>query len=232
MAPAAHSLACDVLLAAHACRSEHGHAFTSAYCLPAHNAEVSSEASAQRAYERACRRYLQAVWERRDALGDACATGSWRVLIGALRATPGFGGSGFMAKEVALDVMQTRHLRGCVDRNEWCPVGPGARRGLNRLHGRPTAQAVGVVGGVCEARFLAEMRALFDALVAAEPEWCRALELELHDVQFQLCEYDKYERIRRREGGKKTKYLRRPPPAAGRAVEPECTERVDESATA
>ncbi len=28
----------------------------------------------------------------------------------------------------------------CHDVNEWCPVGPGARRGLNRLHGRPTKQ--------------------------------------------------------------------------------------------
>ena len=34
------------------------------------------------------------------ALGAACATGSWRALVEALRATPGFGGSGFMAKEV------------------------------------------------------------------------------------------------------------------------------------
>ena len=197
-----------VELAALECRNEHGHAFTPAYCLPAYNSEISSAESAKRTYERVCRKYLQAVWDRRELLGQACATGSWRALIDVLRATPGFGGSGFMAKEVTLDVMQTPHLRHCIDRNDWCPVGPGARRGLNRLHGRPTAQCVGVNGGACEARFLSELRALYGALVEAEPEWCHGLQIELHDVQFQLCEFDKYERIRKREGGKKTKYYR------------------------
>ena len=114
-----------------------------------------------------------------------------------------------MAKEVALDVMQTPHLRDCHDRNKWCPIGPGARRGLNRLHFRATSQAVGVVGGACEERFLAELRALYGEVRAAEPAWCDALGIELHDVQFQLCEFDKYERIRGREGGKKTRYVRR-----------------------
>jgi hypothetical protein len=28
----------------------------------------------------------------------------------------------------------------CQDLNDWCPVGPGARRALNRLHGRPTKE--------------------------------------------------------------------------------------------
>ena len=192
---------------AHTCRAEHGHAFTSAYCLPLHNAEVNSVASAQRAYERVCRKYLQAAWDRRDILGAACASGSWRELTEALRATLGFGGSGFMAKEVALDVMQTKHLRQACDRNEWCPVGPGARRGLNRLHGRPAALAIGASGGACERRFLDELRALYDAILAAESAWCQELDIELHDLQFQLCEYDKYQRICLREGGRKTKYV-------------------------
>ena len=111
-----------------------------------------------------------------------------------------------MAKEVALDVMQTPHMQLCHDRNDWCPIGPGARRGLNRLHRRQTMQAVSVVGGLCEQRFLKELTALFDELRRVEPKWCDSLALELHDVQFQLCEFDKYERIRRSEGGKKTKY--------------------------
>ena len=51
------------------------------------------------------------------------------------------------------------------------------------------------------------MRALHEALRQAESEWCRELDIELHDVQFQLCEFDKYERIRRGEGGRKTKYV-------------------------
>ena len=96
---------------AHACRAEHGHAFTPAYCLPFHNSEVSGAASAQRAYERVCRRYLQGVWDRREQLSEACKTGSWRVLNEELRRIPGFGGSGFMAKEVALPALHAPRLR-------------------------------------------------------------------------------------------------------------------------
>jgi hypothetical protein len=33
--------------------------------------------------------------------------------------------------------------------------------------------------------------------------------LELHDIQFQLCEFDKYERVRLGEGRPKSKYVRR-----------------------
>ena len=103
--------------------------------------------------------------------------------------------------------MHTPHLWPASDRNEWCPVGPGARRGLNRLHGRPTSMAVSVRDAPSERRFLEEMVALHEALWRAEEEWCRELDIELHDVQFQLCEFDKYERIRRGEGGRKTKYV-------------------------
>ena len=205
-----------VVRAAQACRAEHGHAFTPAYCLPRFNSEITSADAARRTYESVCSKTLQGVWDRREQLGRACGTGSWRALCDELRGVSGFGGSGFMAKEVALDVMQTPHLRLCHDRNDWCPIGPGARRGLNRLHRRPTTQAVSVVGGPCEQRFLKEMSALFDEIRRVEPTWCDSLALELHDVQFQLCEFDKYERIRCSEGGKKTKYPR--PLAAAQGV--------------
>jgi len=45
-----------------------------------------------------------------------------------------------MAKECVLDAINSSpHLRGTIDDvNQWCPCGPGARRGLNRIFGRPT----------------------------------------------------------------------------------------------
>jgi len=56
----------------------------------------------------------------------------------------GFGGVGFMAKEAVLDAMHTPALAGLfTDRDAWCPCGPGARRGLNRLFGRPKDLLVG-----------------------------------------------------------------------------------------
>ena len=103
-----------------------------------------------------------------------------------------------MAKEVLQDVMQTPVLSGANDRNSWCPAGPGARRGLNRIHQRPLKRHIG------EKQLLGEMIDLFDASGEAMP--ANMPELELHDIQFQLCEYDKYERVRLGEGKPKSKY--------------------------
>ena len=76
------------------------------------------------------------------------------------------------------------------DEGDWTPPGPGARRGLNRLHGH--ALDFDLSG---EARFITEMRLLLRTLRSLDPEFCKNLCLDLHDVQFQLCEYDKYRRV-------------------------------------
>ena len=111
---------------------------------------------------------------------------------------PGFGGTGFMTKEALQDVMQTPVLWSAMDKNTWCPAGPGARRGLNRLYGR----ALDV--SIKERQLLAEMVSLFEEAPRHLPDFMP--ELELHDIQFQLCEFDKYERVRLGEGKPKAKY--------------------------
>jgi hypothetical protein len=67
-----------------------------------------------------------------------------------------------------------------------------------------------------QALFIDEMKSLLAEANKTMPEWCRELDLELHDIQFQLCEYDKYERVanHRHEHGTAAKYLpagQRPP---------------------
>ena len=95
-----------------------------------------------------------------------------------------------MAKEVLHDAMGWASVRALVrDAGDWTPPGPGARRGLNRLHGR----ALNFDGG--EARFITEMRLLLRSLRSLDPEFCKSVSLDIHDVQFQLCEYDKYRRV-------------------------------------
>ena len=42
-----------------------------------------------------------------------------------------------------------------------------------------------------EALFVGELVALLAAVRSLAPEWCRRKSLELHDVQFMLCEWDK-----------------------------------------
>ncbi len=168
--------------------------FTGAYIIPTLGFRgAKSEAVAHHV--------LTPLWEAREGLGRvAVGTQSWRATAELLRSMPGFGGTGFMAKEVLQDAMHTPVLRRAVDRNSWCPAGPGARRGLNRLARRD------LNASASEAQLLAEMRRLFELASKALPAWMPTL--ELHDVQFQLCEFDKYERVRMGQGRPRSRYVR------------------------
>ena len=145
------------------------------------------------------REILGPLWDARNKLARvATTTNSWRLSAEALRQLPGFGGTGFMAKEVLQDLMQTQVLGEAVDRNTWCPAGPGARRGLNRLCERPLAQ------NIRDAQLLEEMLLIFCTAKYRLPPFMP--NIELHDIQFQLCEFDKYERARLGEGRPKSRY--------------------------
>lgn len=131
----------------------------------------------------------------------ARTTKRWRRVAEEMRQLKGFGGTGFMTKEVLQDAMLTPVLEDCVDRNSWCPAGPGARRGLNRVHGRLVDQSLN------EEKALEEMKELLR--VASVHVGSHMPPLELHDIQFQLCEFDKYERVRLGEGRPRSTYQRR-----------------------
>lgn len=136
-------------------------------------------------------------------LMDDC--GHWRSVIEyMMKNLQGFGGTGFMSKEVILDTLFTPlwdHWGGQpLDFNTWCPAGPGARRGLNRIFGRDVNK------GTNTAQALTEMKELFALSREHWPE--DGVQLCLHDIQFQLCEFDKYERVRLGEGKPRSKYRR------------------------
>jgi hypothetical protein len=172
--------------------------FTGAYIVPTLGRRAPKA-------EVVCQHILTPLWKKKDDIGAiALSQKSWEGTADALRRLSGFGGTGFMAKEVLQDVMQTPVLRDAIDRNTWCSAGPGARRGLNRLAGRGLNQRMP------EKQLLSEMIELFDRAEQNVPDFMP--ELELHDIQFQLCEFDKYERVRLGEGTPKAKYKR---PAAG-----------------
>lgn len=89
---------------------------------------------------------------------------------------------GFFAKELVQDLMDTPVFKGgrqCVkDRHSYCPAGPGALEGLRlicgcRVHKR---EAVHV------------MR----QLLASKHLWKFGTDLDLHDIQFMLCELQKF----------------------------------------
>jgi len=174
-------------------------------------------------YKKVCQQ-LTAVWKRRLQVAAAAeSTRSWEQTTRALMEVSGYGGTGFSAKEIVQDLLHTPlfnewraeegQWRGvCSDVNSWCAVGPGARRGLNRLHGRDTRRNANSTKSSCHDTFLNELLQLWSKRrehwpdsILGEP----VADLELHDVQFQLCEFDKYERVRLGEGKGRT-YVPRP----------------------
>lgn len=143
--------------------------------------------------------FLTPFWEAcPDLVRIARKTLSWEAVAKEMMKLRGFGGTGFMTKEILQDAMHTAVLRDCVDRNSWCPVGPGARRGLNRVYERP------VKASVPEKQMLSEMRGLFSGKSLYWPSHFEPL--DLHCIQFQLCEFDKYERVRLGEGKPRSRY--------------------------
>ena len=165
--------------------------FTGAYIVPPPRTPNDVDPKAKTI----CDLVMRGLWDARDEL--ACVARETRSLesVGAvLMGLTGYGGDGFMAKELLLDLMHTTVLAAPVDVDTWCPIGPGARRGLNRLAGRRVDHRV---------PFHLLLREMRSALHYARE---RVPFLHLHDVQFVLCEFDKYERARTASGRMKRKY--------------------------
>jgi len=98
----------------------------------------------------------------------------------------------FLAYELVCD-MRYMHplLRDPPDRLTWANPGPGARRGLNRYHGRLTTKHSP------RAQLIEEMHALLmQAPKHLKPSVFGGYpELEMREIEHSLCEYDKYMRV-------------------------------------
>lgn len=145
--------------------------------------------------------FLKGLWEHSEDIVTAIKDDkSWEAGYNVLVKLSGFGGNGFMAKEVLQDFLLLYNGR-VNDRDTWTPVGPGARRGLNRLAGRLLKAAQP------EERWIAEVQQVYESL----REWWahkypRSGALTAHDVQFCLCEFDKYERALSGQGRPRSLY--------------------------
>jgi hypothetical protein len=130
-------------------------------------------------------------------------TGSFERMGRQMQTLPGFGGTGFMMKEVMSDfILATKGRIEWKDLYTWSPVGPGARRGINRLHGRPADSRLNDASALRELREIAE--ALAPMLESWMPQFGEAY--DLHAVQFAMCEFDKYMRAKTGEGQPKNNY--------------------------
>lgn len=180
-----------------------GHAFTGAY--------VITNGGRAEPKEKVVFEYLGQLWVDTPTIVSAIeSTKSWEAGFKLLTQLPGFGGSGFMAKEVLQDYLIWLGYRNdtlhrdpvesyITDYWSFTPLGPGGRRGLNRLMGRPLAAPVR----------LSQMQAEVTALRShVSPRFAQefGVRLSAHDIQFCLCEFDKYERVRLGEGAPRSRY--------------------------
>lgn len=109
----------------------------------------------------------------------------------------GMGVGSFMAGQIIADIKYAPQFRGAKDWWTWSTPGPGSKRGLNRLLGRDKDTPI---------RAWAEEMAALLAVVAPAVEKKGMPRIHAQDLQNCLCEFDKYERVRKGEGTPKQLY--------------------------
>lgn len=145
--------------------------------------------------------FLTNLWENRKKIVDCVqSTNNWQKTTKLLMEIEGFGGTGFMAKETLLDTMHCNFWKGGLpdDYWSWTPIGPGARRGINRLLNQP------VDTRMTEKDMLEVLLTLTESQKNFWPQdWRR---LAPTDQQFACCEYSKYLKVKLGEGHPRSKY--------------------------
>jgi hypothetical protein len=105
----------------------------------------------------------------------------------------------FMSYQVVVDLRWTHYLRNAPDINTWAALGPGSRRGLNRLAGRD------LDFNLTQAQGLEEMRQIWEEQDQYRAPWVPRIDLS--DIQNCLCETDKYLRVKLGEGKPRAQYV-------------------------
>ena len=131
----------------------------------------------------------------------------WRKLATSFKdfwkfVLPFYGMGSFMAGQITADMRWACPPKGdkyWVDRFYWAPMGPGSKRGMNRLHGRP------IKAKLNDTQFEPMLISLVQFLMGCLPV---ALTSRLEGIDYQncLCEFDKYERALWDEGKPKQLY--------------------------
>lgn len=139
---------------------------------------------------------LQPLWDRREELRPKPGT-TLEDFARPIIQTKNQGT--FMVGQMVADAKYADpHLLAAPDWWTWAVSGPGSRRGLNRVTGRPLDK------GWREPDFLAVLSELRDEVNDNLPPWME--QLHAQDLQNCLCEFDKYERTRLGEGRPRSGY--------------------------
>jgi len=142
--------------------------------------------------------FLAPVWRDSEDLAKVAEQNSLKTMHKALGKLKGWGGGGFMAYEAVTDMNYTPVLSNAEDKMTWANAGPGAKRGLNRIHNRPLTNG--------RADWNQEMKGLLlhkDYYVEM-PQGDND-KIDMRCIEHSLCEWDKYERVRLGQGRPRSK---------------------------
>jgi hypothetical protein len=158
--------------------------------------------------------FLTPLWQASKRLTEFMlfTEGNWSDTTNELQKLQGFGGSGFMAKETLLDTMHCAFWpKGLPsDYDTFTPIGPGARRGINRVRGAHIDSPLKFSAMLDIIRELTAAQSDKPASMQPDRNWPEAWgKLAPTDIQFQLCEFDKYERVLHGEGKPRSRYKQR-----------------------
>jgi hypothetical protein len=135
---------------------------------------------------------LTPLWKDRDEISKACKPkDGLQKLFDTLAEYHGFGG-GFIAAQVIADLKYSIPWLCAPDWETFAAPGPGSKRGLNRVWGRPPDTPW---GKEWKTKLL-ELKAISDS----HPTLTGLMPLHAQDLQNCLCEFDKYERAQAGEG--------------------------------
>lgn len=186
----------DLIACANHMMSQGRKVFTGAYVIT--NGGIKGPKQEVVVYE-----YLAPFWNKIPRILEIIqTTRSWASVASYMRKEcPGFGGTGFMTKEVLLDTFHTSIWeKGCVDQETWSPVGPGANRGLNRLMNSEKLE--GSIPPVVSLQLMRELQEIANKRFHGTD----LPGLTVSDIQFSLCEYDKYMRVKLGQGRPRSFY--------------------------
>ena len=142
--------------------------------------------------------FLFAIWDYRQLLSDVAGRGEIQQMHQNLGKLSGWGGGGFMAYELVSDLRYTPVLENATDINTWANAGPGAKRGLNRVFGRPLKFTSKMHNWNREMIFLLK--------IVNEEKESFVPTLEMREIEHSLCEFDKYQRVKNGEGKPRSIY--------------------------
>jgi len=178
--------------------------FTAAYIVP-------NCGRAEPKYEVVCD-VIDGLWKISE---EIVSQTSWERQVALLRQCWGCGS--FMAKEIMLDYVLATQMYP-VDWQTWTPVGPGGRRGAGRV-------LTGRLQTLDEPLALDVIQRVYE--VHSEHWREDFVKLDLTDVQFQMCEYDKYSRVA--EGRRPKRYFRPTVDAVTRGDAADAAEAVEKA---